>query len=227
MLCSVLRCAVARAPSIPFRPVEVVFRRSVTALLHPLSLRTGLTPATSRACRFQLTRTLPRDSEGVARIAAAPRSVRPRRPSSVSGCCSSLVRIAAHQSKVSPARPHTPCIAAWCQVDEGLCDGVPHSVSTMLLSFASRPAAPPVLRIAAKPSDCALEAFLHQRVRCSTPPLPTVLRSFLPWAWFPSKTFPFSPLLLCSRFEGIPLPSSLGTCKQVRRAARASVRRGQ
>jgi hypothetical protein len=36
----------------------------------------------------------------------------------------------------------------------------------------------------------ALEALLHQRVRCLTNPLPVRRDPLLPWAWFPSRTLP-------------------------------------
>lgn len=36
----------------------------------------------------------------------------------------------------------------------------------------------------------ALEALLHQRVRCLIAPLPVQRDPLLPWAWFPSRTSP-------------------------------------
>lgn len=36
----------------------------------------------------------------------------------------------------------------------------------------------------------ALEALLHQRVRCPPTPLPVTKNPLLPWAWFPSRTSP-------------------------------------
>jgi hypothetical protein len=39
----------------------------------------------------------------------------------------------------------------------------------------------------------ALEALLHQRVRCSGLPLLARQNPILPWAWFPFRTFPSAP----------------------------------